>query len=36
MGMGEAALVSGGLGIYLFAGMFLLLCNREQNQSSGE
>ena len=30
MGMGEAALFSGGLGIYLFAGMFLLLCNREQ------
>lgn len=32
MGMGEAALFSGGLGIYLFAGMFLLLCNRERNQ----
>lgn len=29
MGMGEAALVSGGLGIYLFAGAFLLLCNAE-------
>lgn len=34
MGMGEAALFSGGLGIYLFAGMFLLLCNRERNQPS--
>lgn len=38
MGMGEAALFSGGLGIYLFAGMFLLLCNREQEpeKSIGE
>ena len=32
MGMGEAALFSGGLGIYLFAGMFLLLCNRDRNR----
>lgn len=30
MGMGEAALFSGGLGIYIFAGLFLLLCSREQ------
>ena len=29
MGMGEAALFSGGLGIYIFAGMFLLLCNNQ-------
>lgn len=36
MGMGEAALFSGGLGIYLFAGMFLLLCNRERNQPPEE
>lgn len=34
MGMGEAALFSGGLGIYLFAGMFLLLCDREQKGMS--
>ena len=32
MGMGEAALFSGGLGIYLFAGMFLLMCNKEQKE----
>lgn len=32
MGMGEAALFSGGLGIYLFSGMFLLLCNRERKE----
>lgn len=36
MGMGEAALFSGGLGIYLFAGMFLLLCDREQEGPSEE
>lgn len=30
MGMGEASLFSGGLGIYLFAGAFLLLCSKEQ------
>lgn len=36
MGMGEAALFSGGLGIYLFAGMFLLMCNRERNRPQGE
>lgn len=35
MGMGEAALFSGGLGIYLFAGMFLLLCNKE-HEASGQ
>jgi O-antigen ligase len=29
VGIGEAALFSGGLGIYIFAGIFLLLCNRE-------
>ena len=33
MGMGEAALFSGGLGIYLFAGMFLLLCNRDRSEA---
>ena len=33
MGMGEAALFSGGLGIYVFAGMFLLLCSREGENS---
>lgn len=31
MGMGEAALFSGGLGIYIFAGMFLLLCNNQDD-----
>lgn len=36
MGMGEAALFSGGLGIYLFAGMFLLMCNRERNEPQEE
>lgn len=34
MGMGEAALFSGGLGIYIFAGMFLLLCNKEREDSA--
>ena len=34
MGMGEAALFSGGLGIYLFAGMFLLLCNKKRQESA--
>lgn len=29
LGMGEAALFSGGLGIYVFAGMFLLLSNQQ-------
>lgn len=29
LGMGEAAVFSGGLGIYIFAGMFLLLANQE-------
>lgn len=28
LGMGEAAVFSGGLGIYIFAGMFLLLANQ--------
>lgn len=32
MGMGEASLFSGGLGLYLFAGLFLLLCDREGNR----
>ena len=32
MGMGEAALFSGGLGIYLFAGMALLLCGRQREE----
>lgn len=30
LGIGEAAVFSGGLGIYLFAGMFLMLANREE------
>lgn len=30
MGMGEAALFSGGMGLYIFSGMFLLLCNKRQ------
>ena len=30
MGLGEAAMFSGGLGIYLYAAMFLLLCNKER------
>lgn len=34
MGMGEAALFSGGLGIYIFSGMFLLLCNKERKVSA--
>lgn len=32
MGMGEAALFSGGLGIYLFAGMALLLCGKQREE----
>lgn len=31
LGMGEAAVFSGGLGIYIFAGTFLLLSGREGN-----
>lgn len=30
MGLGEAAVFSGGLGIYIFVGMFLLLANEEE------
>lgn len=30
LGLGEAAVFSGGLGIYLFAGMFRMLANRER------
>lgn len=29
LGMGEAAVFSGGLGLYIFAGLFLLLANQE-------
>lgn len=32
IGMGEAALFSGGLGIYIFAGLFLLLANPSRNE----
>lgn len=34
LGIGEAALFSGGLGIYVFIGAFLLLANREVENSS--
>lgn len=35
LGMAEAALFSGGLGIYIFAGTFLLLSAREQPNHTG-
>lgn len=36
MGMGEAALFSGGLGLYIFAGMFLLLCNKRRSVADSD
>lgn len=33
LGMGEAAVFSGGLGIYIYAGTFLLLANREDPEN---
>ena len=35
LGIGEAALFSGGLGIYIFVGSFLLLANREEKPNTG-
>lgn len=32
LGLGEAAIFSGGMGIYIFVGSFLLLANREQTE----
>jgi len=32
LGLGEAAVFSGGLGIYIFAGLFLLLAKGEKDE----
>ena len=36
LGIGEGALFSGGLGIHIFAGAFLLLANQEGTEKTGE
>lgn len=36
LGMGEAAVFSGGLGIYILAGTFLLLANQETDSDGGQ